>query len=55
MSEKEMSNWISNAPKLLVYRAYTGHLSDTSFPDGELHVVYRFQKFKQNGRLLYCS
>ena len=32
-----------------------GHLSGTSFPDGELDVVYRLQKFKQNGRRLYCS
>ena len=31
------------------------NLSDTSFPDGELDVVYRFQKFEQNGRRLYCS
>ena len=28
---------------------------DTSFPDRELDVVYRLQKFKQNGRRLYCS
>ena len=34
---------------------WTGHLSGTPFPDGELDVVYRYQKFKQNGRLLYCS
>ena len=32
-----------------------GHLSGTPFPDGELDVVYRLQKIKQNGRLLYCS
>ena len=25
------------------------------FPDGELDVVYRLQKFKQNSRHLYCS
>ena len=30
-------------------------MSDTSFPDGELDVVYRLQKFEQNERCLYCS
>ena len=30
-------------------------MSGTSFPDGELSVVKRLQKFKQNGRRLYCS
>ena len=30
-------------------------VSGTSFPDGELDIVYRLQKFKQNGRRLYCS
>ena len=31
------------------------HLSDTSFADGDLdfYVVYRLQKFKQNGRCSY--
>ena len=32
-----------------------GHMSDTSFPNGQLDVVYILQKFKQNGRRLYCS
>ena len=32
-----------------------GHLSGTPFPDGELDVVFRLRKFKENGRLLYCS
>ena len=55
--EIRMSNNLSrlSGPSARLNPCQTGHLSGTSFPDGELDVVYWLQKFKQNGHRLYCS